>query len=780
MSRLSKGARWYVVSVSAAALCFLIYFSVFPSTRNLTPLTFIFFLLFTIMTELYPIQLPGENSFTTAGIFYYAILLLFGTTPALWIITISGTFSEIWQRRAWYRVLFNESQVILAFALAGLAYQWLSGGVIALHTVRGASALVLSSLIIFACNATLLAGVVSLTQNMNFSKVWKGQWEGIVSHLLVTFPVGILVAFIYLQEPLAVLILVVPFFIMHYAFRARTTNVELDKKLQELSLLFEASHYLGTSLSLRRALQVLLDITQRIIHSDRTNIFLFEPKPDKNYLALKATSSVEIDPQALVWEYNDSTRAYFPGDAVNGVLIHGGIESLRLSFPFWTADQRKLVKELYDGSQSGLVVPLRQGEHLLGFVEATSRMAGIYTPEDLKLLSTLANVAAVAIKNASLYEDTLDLATKDGLTSLYNHRLMQEFLEKELARASRENFEVSLIMFDIDHFKHFNDTYGHMTGDLVLKEVARMAQKCVREGDVLARYGGEEFAVILPRTSRESALEIAERLRQSVEQGVSPVFSQKMEITISLGIATFPSDAMDKVGFVKAADSALYHAKAMGRNRSVPFSNEIRSTEEERAIIGIERIQSFLMLQIARMLANYLDVRSGVRRGHTDKIAAWATKLGEKMGMQPEEIKTLRTAALLHDVGKVVVGQKLLRKAGPLTEAEREQIKLHPEVGATLLAQFPVFHRVAAIIYQQQECFDGTGYPLGLEGEDILLSARILSVVTAYFAMRNKQPFRRERTREEALDELGKATGKQFDPGVVSAFAAILAEEPAA
>jgi diguanylate cyclase (GGDEF)-like protein len=778
MNKFSRKAKAYILIVAFLAGISLLYFSFYPAYRNINIPFLIFFFFFAFAAELYPISLPGQNAFITASIFYYAILLIFGTTPVDWIVFVASVISEFWQRLAWYRIVFNVSQAILSFSIAGFVYDELSGGVLSLHHFTNILGLVLSGFIILFCNAFLLSGVVSLAQNINFWRVWRQQWEAVLLDIFVTFPLGILVALIYFQEPLAVVMLVVPFFIIQYAFKTRTTHQELDKKIQELSLLFEASHYLGTSLSLRRALQVMLDITQRIIPCNQVHVFLLERRGEKDFLCLKATTYPNINPKQLSVEYSEMSGAYalFPRHE-EGEIINTGLESKRTTLPCWTPEQQRLVKELYEGEKAGMYVPLRRGESLLGFVEVTNRTSGAYTLEDLKLLSTLANVASVAIKNASIYEDTLDLATKDGLTGLYNHRLFQEFLDKEISRASREGQEMCLILFDIDHFKHFNDTYGHMTGDLVLKEVARIAQSCVREGDIVARYGGEEFAVVLPATPREVGLDVCERLRHSVASEVSVLFSRKMEITISLGLAVFPHDAKDKVGLIRAADSALYHAKALGRNRSVPFSKEIKPVEKERAVIGVERVQSFLMLQIARMLATFLDVRSGVEKGRTDRIAAYAVKLAEKMNLSPEETKILRMAALLHDIGKVALGRKLLRKNGPLTEEEREQIKIHPEVGATLLAQFPIFHRVAAIVCQEQERYDGLGYPLGLAKDEILLSARILSAVRTYCSITTERPFRKALSQEEAIEELKKEAGTQFDPQVIEKFIELLNEE---
>ncbi|MFH1674580.1 MAG: diguanylate cyclase [Pseudomonadota bacterium] len=171
---------------------------------------------------------------------------------------------------------------------------------------------------------------------------------------------------------------------------------------------------------------------------------------------------------------------------------------------------------------------------------------------------------ALQEKNRQLQE----LANKDGLTSLYNHRYLQEQLLKEMERSKRYNLTLSFILIDIDHFKHVNDTYGHQTGDVILKTLGELLFKIVRESDIAARYGGEEFALILPHTNFTTARETAERLRTTVESYDFEVDNDHLQITISLGIASFPHETIEtSKDLVESADKALYMAKKNGRNR---------------------------------------------------------------------------------------------------------------------------------------------------------------------------------------------------------------------
>ena len=213
-------------------------------------------------------------------------------------------------------------------------------------------------------------------------------------------------------------------------------------------------------------------------------------------------------------------------------------------------------------------------------VDSSSRKRRI-GPERLTMLEMFANQAALAINNGLIFQNVLDRAQRDSLTRLYNHGHFQDALRNEIERASRYDNPVSLIMLDIDHFKKFNDTYGHQTGDMVLKQTALLLSALVRVTDLPARYGGEEFALLLPQTEYEQALELAERLRVGVERKivVTGPKGQKIGVTSSFGVSTFPRHADNAHELVMCADAALYLAKEKGRNR-VAGADDVDDVEE--------------------------------------------------------------------------------------------------------------------------------------------------------------------------------------------------------
>jgi diguanylate cyclase (GGDEF)-like protein len=213
-------------------------------------------------------------------------------------------------------------------------------------------------------------------------------------------------------------------------------------------------------------------------------------------------------------------------------------------------------------------------DKLLGALNVSNSVANFFTESDFELFINLANQAAIAIENARLYR----YAVTDEMTRLYNHRYFQQRLDEELMRATRYDNQVSLLILDVDHFKNFNDTYGHPEGDRVLKIVARLIEKSIREVDIAARYGGEEFVVICPEKNGEGSLVPAERIRSAIADYDFRIDGKPVPITVSVGIACFPDQAKSKTELIQRSDYALYYAKENGRNR-VSLYNPIMNRE---------------------------------------------------------------------------------------------------------------------------------------------------------------------------------------------------------
>lgn len=223
---------------------------------------------------------------------------------------------------------------------------------------------------------------------------------------------------------------------------------------------------------------------------------------------------------------------------------------------------------------SVIACPLLVGESAEGVLRLDCAQANAYTQEDLRFLDILLGLVDTAIANARLFAQTQQLAMTDGLTGLYRRQPFLDHLSRELARAGRRDESFAVLMFDLDHFKRYNDTFGHPAGDLVLKTVAELMRQTTGPDGMCARYGGEEFAVVVPRVSRKQAQELAERIRRTVETQVRKAGQgSDHPMTISGGVSMFPEDAQSELELIRVADQRLYHAKHAGRNRIVVVSS---------------------------------------------------------------------------------------------------------------------------------------------------------------------------------------------------------------
>ena len=367
-------------------------------------------------------------------------------------------------------------------------------------------------------------------------------------------------------------------------------------------------------------------------------------------------------------------------------------------------------------------------------------------------------------------------ANVDGVTEIYNHRYFQERLSAEMERANRYNRTLSLVMLDLDHFKSFNDAWGHQEGDKLLKWFGQVCTKAVRNIDILARYGGEEFVIVLPETSESEALAVADRIRDLTEKQSLLAFGKNRGVTVSAGIATFPAHARTRHALILTADAALYSAKQGGRNRCVIYDQNCNrlhhvSTSHVKALLAGEEMDAI------EALAAVIDARDTYTRGHSHAVMEMSVAIGGKMGLSPDEIENLRSASLLHDLGKIGTPEEVLEKSTPLDPSERRLIEDHAGLGSQILKRVQQMNSVLPGVKHHHERYDGKGYPSGLSGKNIPLLARIIAVADSYDAMTSCRSYKKALTHEEAILEMRRCAGTQFDPDVVEAFIEIIEEQ---
>lgn len=368
-------------------------------------------------------------------------------------------------------------------------------------------------------------------------------------------------------------------------------------------------------------------------------------------------------------------------------------------------------------------------------------------------------------------------ATHDRLTGVPNRETLLTTLVAEVERAARYRHALSVAFIDIDRFKPINDTYGHNAGDAILRQVATVVAQSLRSSDLVGRYGGEEFMVILPETEPAQAVELMEQLRVLVMQTPMKTQSgQPLSMTISAGIAGGHGDGLRVEMLVEQADAAMYGAKAMGRNKVIQHRDLDDEAPVRRAPISPERraaaaaIGQWASATATEALASVLAPQAHHRGRPSDMIAALSTGIAMELQLPEEEVTKIRIASLLHDLGKLAVPAEILDKPSSLTPTEWQSIGEHPRIGQVILEQASSLRDSIPIVLHHHEHFNGGGYPHGLRGSEIPLGARIVAVADAYHAMVHDRPYSQALTHVEALIELRRCAGQQFDPEVVERF----------
>jgi diguanylate cyclase (GGDEF)-like protein len=404
-----------------------------------------------------------------------------------------------------------------------------------------------------------------------------------------------------------------------------------------------------------------------------------------------------------------------------------------------------------------LYIPLRGGSPREGVLELYSGQ-NPWAPGHWELLGPVAAQFGGALQRARHYEEMRQRADVDFVTGLFNHRFMQVYLQRLVTADGTRKRTFALLLMDVDDFKTTNDTYGHSTGDRVLQAVADQLKLMTDRVGTVGRFGGDEFIVVLPNHSRQEACAFAQAFQDWLANyALMTPGGQRVAIVVSCGLAVFPEEGERRQELLAVADARLYQ-----RKRPDPHSGGHRRNRRERPALG-----TFGFLE---GLVTSVDNKDHYTRAHCESTAEYAVMLAQEIGLSPSAQRTLRLAALLHDVGKICIPDDILRKPGQLTPEEFAVIKHHVSIAEHLIVDVPSAEEVREITRHHHEHFDGSGYPDGLQGEQIPHLARILAVGDAFSAMTLDRPHRKGLPREEAHAELQRVAGTQLDPDLVQAF----------
>ncbi len=429
--------------------------------------------------------------------------------------------------------------------------------------------------------------------------------------------------------------------------------------------------------------------------------------------------------------------------------------------------------------------------------------------KDELMVLDLADRVAVVISHAELFAQTETASFTDPMTGLFNRRHFETQLGKEIDRYTRFGHPFSFIIVDLDYLKKINDTLGHHYGDEAIKHIGKVVQKSVRDVDTVARFGGEEFVVLLPETDLKAAKVVADRICTSIrEKQVEGVGT----ITASLGVAVFPHDANDKDRLFELADKALYLSKTKGRNQVRTVTEDLFADGKELEIdmsvkldadryadapkdkkddppketsairpalptFDLNAIAEKGILGLLAQVVKAVEEKDAYDSDRSQRVYKYANLMAQSLHLAKEHAEIVSLAAVLCNLGKMVVPEKILQKKESLSEDEMKLVKQTPSVAAKFLEPAKLLFRVSQIIEACRENWDGTGYPNQLRGPDISVESQIVSLVDSYTAMTSERPYHKAMSHEEAVKEIQAGSGKRWDARLVKLFLSILQKD---
>jgi diguanylate cyclase (GGDEF)-like protein len=333
--------------------------------------------------------------------------------------------------------------------------------------------------------------------------------------------------------------------------------------------------------------------------------------------------------------------------------------------------------------------------------------------------------------------EILQLSYHDSLTGLYN----RTFFEDAVKRIDTERqLPISVIIGDVNGLKLTNDVFGHGEGDKILQRISGILQKTCRKEDVIARWGGDEFIILLPQTDEQKANIICKR----IENACLKAKTRTVQLSMALGHAVKQQADQDMITVIKSAEDWMYRHKLLE-------SKSFRSS-------------------VLASLKKTLFEKSNETEEHANRIGNICVGIGRLLGFNEGELDDLRLLAMLHDIGKIAISDSILMKPGPLNQEEWEVMKKHSEIGCRIAQASPELAQLAEGILSHHEKWDGTGYPQGLQGKDIPVLSRVVAIADAYDVMTNTRIYKKPVTHEEAMAEINRCQGSQFDPEIVEAF----------
>lgn len=519
-----------------------------------------------------------------------------------------------------------------------------------------------------------------------------------------------------------------------------------------------------------RTLAAMLKVTQSAIAGSDLNTLLREIA--NNCLTLEDVDGCEVEfydstNRQLInnlavfsgkWRYDYDASAVAPVDdwpAWREVVATGQPRAILVAESALTPAELHHLNRI--GVASLLIVPMAMVGDVTGLISLYRTRPNPFQSHVVDAARELAGQASLALERVRLFDALRARAETDGVTGLLNHRAILERIDKEVERAWVSQRPVSLLMVDLDSFKLFNDTNGHLAGDRYLFEIAQLIRGTMPRDAQIARHGGDEFLVLLPNTGVSQAKALAKSLLTAGANASFDLGGFQVPFLFSIGSATAPQDGWTRDHLIRQADLAMYDAKEHGGGQLGHSRDEIVELS----------LSTFSALE---GLVQAVDRKDHYTRVHSDRVTAVAVRFATWLGRSEQEIEALYIAGQLHDVGKIAVPDVVLRRPGRLSPEEYTLLRQHVTFGELMVKDVPHLDLVVSAIAAHHERWGGGGYPRGLVGEQIPEIGRILAIADAFSAMTQDRPYLKARTIAQALEEVRCQSGSQFEPGLAEAF----------
>ncbi|MEG0874343.1 MAG: diguanylate cyclase [Clostridiales bacterium] len=533
----------------------------------------------------------------------------------------------------------------------------------------------------------------------------------------------------------------------------------INDEKQQAESLREFSNAISKSLQVDEIMGKLVDVIHKTIDVEKVYVCVPDSE-NQNYIIAHSTSPLT----------GKAIKLGAKNPAIKLLVTNNQCVLMReFQRSFYYKSMWEVEKQQLQDLHIECLAPLNDGENLVGIILLSNKVKGkAYSYDDLDLLDSINSISSIAVSNSRLYEKAYLEARTDELTGLLNRKYFYVQLQTEYEKS--ENASLSLIIFNIDDFKLYNQLYGMREGDKALKSIAKIIDASVGSHGYVARYSGKEFAVILPNYDVLAAKKLAISIGKQIANMNRREADYALKVlTVSGGICTIPYAANNIKELVENADMAVYNVKRRGKNAILVYEIGEVSNKNESNVVNKEDVYSEYAATVSALTAA-IDTKDHYTFSHSKNVAYYVVELAKACGMNSDFVEIVREAGLLHDIGKIGISEQILNKPGKLTDDEYMAMKSHVEHSIGIIRNLPSLDYVIPAVIGHHERYDGKGYPRGIKGENIPLSARMLCVADSFDAMVSKRIYKPSFDVEYALLEVEKQAGLQFDPDLAAKF----------